>query len=90
MEVACILCQVAADLCFDTQFAAKLDEAGATTSSSIHASPRLKGSHREPISVLGMITLADLDQLERESQTGRGWIACENISEIDIMHTNFQ
>ncbi|KAF8151642.1 hypothetical protein B0H34DRAFT_755784 [Crassisporium funariophilum] len=62
VEVACILCQVTADLCFDCQ---------ADTDSG-----RLKGKHREPINVLGMVTLVDLDRLESESQSGRGWVAC--------------
>jgi len=64
VEVASILCQVAGDICYEAQ--ATSEESG-----------RLKGKHREPINVLGMVTLVDLDRLEAESRTGRGWIACE-------------
>ncbi|PPQ88359.1 hypothetical protein CVT25_002105, partial [Psilocybe cyanescens] len=62
VEVACILCRVAGDLCFESQ----VDD----------ASGHLKGKHREPVSVLGMVTLTDIDRLEAESRKGRGWIAC--------------
>lgn len=68
MEVACILCHVAGDLCFENQAAWTDGE------SPIN---RLRGKHVEPISVLGMVTLADLDRLQTESRTGRGWIACK-------------
>ncbi|KAJ3505023.1 hypothetical protein NLJ89_g7632 [Agrocybe chaxingu] len=44
--------------------------------SSSSPNARLKGKHKDPINVLGMITLADLDRLESEGRTGRGWIAC--------------
>ncbi|KAF9530702.1 hypothetical protein CPB83DRAFT_810102 [Crepidotus variabilis] len=74
VEVACILCQVAGDICFDTQSSSNAGDEG--DSSSTIGSGRLKGRHQEPVNVLGMITLADLDRLEKESQTGRGWIAC--------------
>ncbi len=40
------------------------------------AIPQLKGKHKEGINVLGSVTLHDIDMLERESRTGRGWIAC--------------
>jgi hypothetical protein len=46
-------------------------EAQATTDGS-----RLKGRNKDPVSVLGMVTLTDLDRLNAETQTGRGWIAC--------------
>ena len=67
VEVACILCQVAADLCYESQLDINPNEI---------RTGRLKGKHKDPINVLGMITLADLNRLEVESQTGRGWIAC--------------
>jgi hypothetical protein len=38
---------------------------------------RLRGKCGEGINVLGMITLSDLDRLDAEGKTGRGWIACE-------------
>ncbi|KAF4622156.1 hypothetical protein D9613_009405 [Agrocybe pediades] len=67
VEVACILCHVAGDLCFENQAAWTGTDSPVT---------RLKGKHKEPINVLGMVTLVDLDRLEAESRTGRGWIAC--------------
>ncbi|KAF8954836.1 hypothetical protein BDZ97DRAFT_1862662 [Flammula alnicola] len=67
VEVACILCQVAGDLCFDCQSDCNIRDI---------SSSRLKGKHKEPINVLGMVTLTDLDRLRAESKTGRGWIAC--------------
>ncbi|KAF8876798.1 hypothetical protein CPB84DRAFT_1715003 [Gymnopilus junonius] len=67
VEVACILCQVAADMCFESQ-----NEWNSTQT----VTSRLKGKHKESINVLGMVTLMDLDRLEVESRTGRGWIAC--------------
>lgn len=67
VEVACILCQVAGDLCFDAQ----------VRSESEISLARPRGRRPDPISVLGMITLADLDRLETETKTGRGWIACK-------------
>jgi len=36
----------------------------------------LKGKHKEGINVLGIITLHDVDMLERESRTGCSSIAC--------------
>ncbi|KDR73035.1 hypothetical protein GALMADRAFT_212991 [Galerina marginata CBS 339.88] len=67
VEVACILCHVAGDLSFESQAGSSSNEIG---------TGRLKGKHKEPINVLGMVTLVDLDRLEAESKTGRGWIAC--------------
>ncbi|KAF8635765.1 hypothetical protein AX17_003864 [Amanita inopinata Kibby_2008] len=68
VEPACILCYVAADMCFEDQV-----ELSTPPSDSPR---RLKGRTKEGISVLGMVTLSDLDRLQTESQTGRGWIAC--------------
>ncbi|EDR05971.1 uncharacterized protein LACBIDRAFT_302169 [Laccaria bicolor S238N-H82] len=65
VEPACILCHVAADMCFEYQ-------AGEGSTSTT----RLKGRNKEPVNVLGMVTLADLDKLRTESETGRGWVAC--------------
>lgn len=62
VEAACILCQAAADMCYEAQ---------ATADGS-----RINGRSKDPISVLGMVTLTDLDRLHVETQTGRGWIAC--------------
>ena len=70
VEPACMLCQVAADICSEDQSA--LESLESTTV------PRrwLKGKHKEGINVLGVITLHDIGRLERESETRRGWIAC--------------
>uniref|UniRef100_A0A0W0G5B6 Protein LCHN n=1 Tax=Moniliophthora roreri TaxID=221103 RepID=A0A0W0G5B6_MONRR len=65
VEAACILCQVAATFCYEHQ----VDASGGNFG-------RVSGKNKEGISVLGMITLSDLDRLQAESQTGRGWIAC--------------
>ncbi|KIK65185.1 hypothetical protein GYMLUDRAFT_56608 [Collybiopsis luxurians FD-317 M1] len=62
VEAACILCHVAADFCYEQQV-----DSG---------SGRLPGKSREGINVLGMITLSDVDRLQAEGNTGRGWIAC--------------
>ena len=62
VEVACILCQAAADMCYQIQTAP--DPSG------------IKARNRDPICVLGMVTLSDLDRLHLESKSTRGWIAC--------------
>ena len=70
IEPAYILCQVAADICFEDQTIHDSPEG----STAPH--PRLKGKQKEGINVLGVVTLHDIGLLERESTTGRGWIAC--------------
>jgi len=70
IEPACILCQVAADICFEDQIAHDSPEG----STAPH--PRLKGNQKEGINVLGVVTLHDIELLERESTTRGGWIAC--------------
>jgi hypothetical protein len=70
VEPGCILCQVAAGICFEDQTALEPLEGTAV----LH--PRLKGKQKEGINVLGVVTLYDIGRLERESETGRGWIAC--------------
>lgn len=65
-----MLCQVAADICFEDQTGLESPE-GITV-----LRPRLKGKQKEGINVLGVVTLHDIERLERESETGRGWIAC--------------
>lgn len=77
VEAACILCQVAADICYEAQ------QQGATTKEDNTTQPgtrRLRGKSAEPISVLGMVNLSDMDYLHLEGQTGRGWIACKRNS----------
>jgi len=70
VEPACILCQVAADMCFEDQ--TTLDPLEGASSPR----PRLKGKQKEGIDVLGVVTLHDIGRLEGQSETGRGWIAC--------------
>jgi hypothetical protein len=60
-------------MCFEDQTAVPASDSATTEG----AAPQLlKGKHKEGINVLGAITLHDIDMLERESRTGRGWIAC--------------
>lgn len=71
VEPACILCHVAADMCFENQVESSMTQA------SLPDNPkRIKSRLKESINVLGMVTLSDLDRLKVESQSGRGWIAC--------------
>ena len=72
VEAACFLCQVAADMCFEDQ----TTPPSTTEDEAPGVAPQLKGKHKEGINVLGIVTLHDIDMLERESRTGRGWIAC--------------
>jgi len=76
VELACILCQVAADICFEDQTALDSVE-GATV-----PRPRLMGKQKEGINVLGVVTLHDIGRLERELETGRGWVACAFFVEL--------
>ncbi|KAH9850465.1 hypothetical protein C2E23DRAFT_869926 [Lenzites betulinus] len=81
VEAACILCQVAADTCYEEQVSAPV---GATESldgeRASDGLPRLKGRNTAGVKVLGMVTLNDLDKLEFESKSGRGWVACTTDS----------
>jgi hypothetical protein len=65
---------VAADMCFEDQTALESPE-GSTAPRA-----RLNGRQKEGIRVLGVVTLHDIGLLERESMTGRGWIACASFS----------
>ena len=73
VELACILCQVTADICFEDQTALDSVEV---------PHPRLMGKQKEGINVLGVVTLHDIGHLERESETGRGWVACAFFVEL--------
>ncbi|KAL1942164.1 hypothetical protein VTO73DRAFT_6228 [Trametes versicolor] len=81
VEAACMLCQVAADICYEEQVS---EPVAGSASQDGHegddASPRVKGRSAAGIKVLGMVTLNDLDKLEFESKSGRGWIACTTDS----------
>ncbi|KIJ67315.1 hypothetical protein HYDPIDRAFT_148817 [Hydnomerulius pinastri MD-312] len=76
VEAACILCQVAADICYEAQLDPSLLTSDGTEDVSSWYRTRLKGKSREGIKVLGMVTLSDLDRMHHEGRTGRGWIAC--------------
>lgn len=89
VEPACVLCHVAADLCFEAQCKTFYggsgphdtdDEEGEHSDGSSARGgglpTRLSGRSREGITVLGMVTLSDLDKMHHEGKTGRGWIAC--------------
>jgi hypothetical protein len=65
VERASLLCQAAADMCFEAQ--------AATPDLS---QPSLRAKQREGVLVLGMVTLHDLDKIQRASDDGRGWVAC--------------
>ena len=56
-------------MCFEDQTAVESVEGD-----SMH--PCQRGKQKEGINVLGVITLHDINTLEHESKTGRGWIAC--------------
>ncbi|OJT13250.1 hypothetical protein TRAPUB_10185 [Trametes pubescens] len=81
VEAACMLCQVAADTCYEEQVS---EPVSASSSQNGYvgddASPRVKSRSSAGIKVLGMVTLNDLDKLEFESKSGRGWIACTTDS----------
>ncbi|KAJ7075267.1 hypothetical protein B0H15DRAFT_867468 [Mycena belliarum] len=68
VEAASILCQVAADMAYEHQV--EYDTSPGSPSSRLH------GKCKDGISVLGMVTLNDLDRLHQEGTTGRGWVAC--------------
>lgn len=63
-------------MCFEDQTALDSLE-GATV-----PRPHLKGKQNEGINVLGVVTLYDIGRLERESETGRGWVACAFFREL--------
>ncbi|KAF9005013.1 hypothetical protein BDQ17DRAFT_1353622 [Cyathus striatus] len=67
VEAACMLCRVAGDMCFEAQVGSVVDG-----EDEGEGGGRLKGRAKEPIAVLGMVTLADVDRLGGEG----GWIAC--------------
>ncbi|KDQ58139.1 hypothetical protein JAAARDRAFT_193588 [Jaapia argillacea MUCL 33604] len=102
VEAACILCHIAADMCFEDQVdydspAVNVNiggdgdgsgwlgngsddgedlRVGGLDSGRSRQRRKLKGKCKEGIQVLGMVTLNDLDRLQKEGQSGRGFIAC--------------
>lgn len=75
VEAACILCQVAADICYAAQLDLSTNDIN-ENDPVIQYNTRPKGKTQEGIHVLGMVTLNDLDKMDREGKTGRGWVAC--------------
>lgn len=73
VEAACILCQVAADMCYE-------DQVDYQPETDVRDNDRLTGKCKEGIEVLGMVTLSDTDMLVSAGNTGRGWIACELLA----------
>ena len=74
VEPACILCHVAADMCFEVQQdPLNADEEGLPHDGEPQ---RLKGRCREAINILGLVTLNDTDRMKEDGKNGRGWIAC--------------
>lgn len=97
VEASCVLCYVAADLCFELQCDAsysngvdgagdhppngeELPDTDAAVGGETSSLSRLRGRSREGITVLGMVTLNDLDKMHHEGKSGRGWIACKYTS----------
>ncbi|KAF9233259.1 hypothetical protein BU15DRAFT_90420 [Melanogaster broomeanus] len=76
VEAACILCQVAADICYEAQLGPSLLASEGVEDPSAWYRTRVVGKSKEGIKVLGMVTLNDLDKMHHEGKTGRGWIAC--------------
>ncbi|OSD02286.1 hypothetical protein PYCCODRAFT_1435621 [Trametes coccinea BRFM310] len=81
VEAACILCQVAADTCYQEQVSELVSAQDGQDGDEDSETPRrIKGRSNAGVKVLGMVTLNDVDKLEFESKTGRGWIACTTDS----------
>jgi len=81
VQSACILCYVAADMCFEDQVEVnEVPNPSPQTSERGRAdedlSRKVKGRSTTGVEVLGMVTLNDLDRLKEEGKTGRGWVAC--------------
>ena len=76
VEAACILCQVAADMCYENQVDEGSEGDGQTPPIGEQI---LRGKYKESIDVLGMVTLSDMDMLYSNGRTSRGWIACEYL-----------
>ncbi|KII90378.1 hypothetical protein PLICRDRAFT_38890 [Plicaturopsis crispa FD-325 SS-3] len=74
VEAACILCQVAADMCYENQV--DYESSPPMDGGSSNARGKLKAKCNEGIKVLGMVTLQDWDRMAEEGKNGRGWIAC--------------
>ena len=85
VEVAGILAWIASDICRDHHMSPRNHALGQPMpdlfSSSQQKQQQRKAEDDEDVlaespTVLGMVTLSDLQRLERESESGRGWIAC--------------
>lgn len=82
VEAACILCHVAADMCYEIQTDVS-SEAGPSSRSS---SSRWRARSKETINVLGMVTLNDLDRMREDGLTGRGWVACGFFYSVHVLN----
>ena len=80
VEAACILCQVAADTCYEEQVSEPVSTVDLDGCGDNDQPRRLKGKSAAGVKVLGMVTLNDLDKLAFESKSDRGWIACTTDS----------
>ncbi len=80
VEAACILCQVAADTCYEEQVSELVSIADSDGYDDDDQPRQLKGKSTAGVKVLGMVTLNDLDKLAFENKSGRGWIACTTDS----------
>jgi hypothetical protein len=67
---------VAADICYAAQLDPLTNDINENDPVTQYYT-RLKGKTQEGIHVLGMVTLSDLDKMDREGKTGRGWVACK-------------
>ncbi|EIW77717.1 hypothetical protein CONPUDRAFT_108960 [Coniophora puteana RWD-64-598 SS2] len=76
VEAACILCQVAADICYESQLDPSLYSTSGEDDTSSRYRTKLEGKSKQGINVLGMVTLSDLNKMDAEGRTGKGWIAC--------------
>ena len=76
VQAACILCQVAADMCYEDQVDTSVNSGSSLQVGGVDTPRRLQGKCKEGINVLGMVTLNDLARMEKEGESGRGWIAC--------------
>ncbi|KIP07191.1 hypothetical protein PHLGIDRAFT_30136 [Phlebiopsis gigantea 11061_1 CR5-6] len=77
VEPACVLCQVAADMCFEAQTSpSSLNRPSSFSSSSSSSKGKFNAESKPSVKVLGVVTLHDLDRLTEENSDGQGWIAC--------------
>ncbi|KLO12097.1 hypothetical protein SCHPADRAFT_437860 [Schizopora paradoxa] len=77
VEVAGIMAWVASDLCREHHAAPRHQTLGTPIESLLNSeSKEDRVTQRSAPKVLGMVTLSDLQRLEKETAKGDGWIAC--------------